>query len=75
MFALSSESTSLPDDLATRISPFASHHMRALTSLIGSLPLFSKMSNEYQAEVFPKLKPHAAAARESVVRKGDAPDR
>ena len=46
-----------------------------LKETVGSMPLFQKLSRDFQAEVFPRLKPFAAAVNEVIVKKGDAPDR
>ena len=46
-----------------------------LKETVGSMPLFEKLSDEFQTEVFPRLKPLAAGASELIIKRGDSPDR
>ena len=46
-----------------------------LDDIVGQMPLFRKMSKKFQGEVFPRLRPEAAAAKETIIAKGYPPDR
>ena len=42
-----------------------------LKETVGNMPLFSRLGPDFQSEVFPRLKPLSATAKEMIFRRGD----